>query len=214
MTDFEELRNRMVDEQLIPRGIKDPRVLSAMRRVPRHIFVGEAALEHAYGDHAIAIGEGQTISQPYMVGVMTEALDLHGDETVLEVGTGSGYQAAVLAELVMHVYSIERIAELAVRARRLLDGLGYQNISIKVFNGTLGWKEESPFDRIIVTAGAPEVPAALVEQLAEGGRLIIPVGDRYSQMLTRVGKKAGEIIKTELFPCVFVPLIGEHGWAR
>ncbi|HKZ72283.1 MAG TPA: protein-L-isoaspartate(D-aspartate) O-methyltransferase [Nitrospirota bacterium] len=214
MTDFEELRNRMVDEQLIPRGIKDPRVLSAMRRVPRHIFVGEAALEHAYGDHAIAIGEGQTISQPYMVGVMTEALDLHGDETVLEVGTGSGYQAAVLAELVMHVYSIERIAELAVRARRLLDGLGYQNVSIKVFNGTLGWKEESPFDRIIVTAGAPEVPAALVEQLAEGGRLIIPVGDRYSQMLTRVGKKAGEIIKTELFPCVFVPLIGEHGWAR
>jgi len=214
MTDFEELRNRMVDEQLIPRGIKDPRVLSAMRRVPRHIFVGEAALEHAYGDHAIAIGEGQTISQPYMVGVMTEALDLHGDERVLEVGTGSGYQAAVLAELVMHVYSIERIAELAVRARRLLDGLGYQNVSIKVFNGTLGWKEESPFDRIIVTAGAPEVPAALVEQLAEGGRLIIPVGDRYSQMLTRVGKKAGEIIKTELFPCVFVPLIGEHGWAR
>ncbi|MDZ4383909.1 MAG: protein-L-isoaspartate(D-aspartate) O-methyltransferase [Nitrospirota bacterium] len=214
MTDFEELRNRMVDEQLIPRGIKDPRVLSAMRKVPRHIFVGEAALEHAYGDHAIAIGEGQTISQPYMVGVMTEALDLHGDERVLEVGTGSGYQAAVLAELVRHVYSIERIAELAVRARRLLDGLGYQNVSIKVFNGTLGWKEESPFDRIIVTAGAPEVPAALVEQLAEGGRLIIPVGDRYSQMLTRVGKKAGEIIKTELFPCVFVPLIGEHGWAR
>ena len=214
MTDFEELRNRMVDEQLIPRGIKDPRVLSAMRRVPRHIFVGEAALEHAYGDHAIAIGEGQTISQPYMVGVMTEALNLHGNERVLEVGTGSGYQAAVLAELVMHVYSIERIAELAVRARRLLDGLGYQNVSIKVFNGTLGWKEESPFDRIIVTAGAPEVPAALVEQLAEGGRLIIPVGDRYSQMLTRVGKKAGEIIKTELFPCVFVPLIGEHGWAR
>ena len=145
---------------------------------------------------------------------MREAVDLHGDETVLEVGTGSGYQAAVLAELVMHVYSIERIAELAVRARRLLDGLGYQNVSIKVFNGTLGWKEESPFDRIIVTAGAPEVPAALVEQLAEGGRLIIPVGDRYSQMLTRVGKKAGEIIKTELFPCVFVPLIGEHGWAR
>ena len=214
MTDFEELRNRMVDEQLIPRGIKDPRVLSAMRRVPRHIFVGEAALEHAYGDHAIAIGEGQTISQPYMVGVMTEALDLHGDETVLEVGTGSGYQAAVLAEIVRHVYSVERIAELAVRARRLLDGLGYQNVSIKVFNGTLGWKEESPFDRIIITAGAPEVPAALVEQLAEGGRLIIPVGDRYSQMLTRVGKKAGEIIKTELFPCVFVPLIGEHGWAR
>lgn len=214
MADFEELRNRMVDEQLVPRGIKDERVLSAMRRVPRHIFVGEEAIDHAYEDHALSIGEGQTISQPYMVGVMTEALDLQGDEKVLEVGTGSGYQAAVLAELARQVYSIERIAELAVRAKRLLEGLGYQNISVKVFNGTLGWKEESPFDRIIVTAGAPEVPAALVEQLADGGRLIIPVGDRYYQMLTRVVKKAGEIIRTELFPCIFVPLIGEHGWER
>jgi len=212
MADFEELRNRMVDEQLIPRGIKDQRVLSAMRRVPRHIFVGEAAQDHAYGDHAISIGEGQTISQPYMVGAMTEALDLHGDERVLEVGTGSGYQTAVLAELVRHVYSIERIAVLAVRAKRLLEGLGYQNISIKVFNGTLGWKEESPFDRIIVTAGAPEIPAVLVKQLAGGGRFIIPVGDRYSQMLTRVEKISGEVITTRLFPCIFVPLIGEHGW--
>jgi len=174
--------------------------------------VGEAAQDHAYGDHAISIGEGQTISQPYMVGAMTEALDLHGDERVLEVGTGSGYQTAVLAELVRHVYSIERIAVLAVRAKRLLEGLGYQNISIKVFNGTLGWKEESPFDRIIVTAGAPEIPAVLVKQLAGGGRFIIPVGDRYSQMLTRVEKISGEVITTRLFPCIFVPLIGEHGW--
>ncbi len=214
MIDFEELRNRMVDEQLIPRGIKAPRVLSAMRRVPRHLFVGEELQSQAYGDYALPIGEGQTLSQPYMVGVMTEALELQGHERVLEIGTGSGYQAAVLAELAWHVYSVERIATLTMRAKRLLEELGYINISVKVFNGTLGWKEEGPYDGIIITAGAPEIPAPLIEQLKEGGRLIIPVGDRYSQILTRVVRTPEGVITTPLFPCIFVPLIGEHGWER
>lgn len=211
---FEELRNRMVDEQLLPRGIKDYRVLSAMRKIPRHLFVDEALRGHAYGDYALPIGEGQTISQPYMVGVMTEALELKGDEKVLEIGTGSGYQTAILAELAWYVYSVERVAPLAMRAKRLLDDLGYFNVSVTVSNGTLGLKEEGPFDGIIVTAGAPEIPEILLDQLAGGGRLIIPVGGRYSQILTRVIKRSGEVVTTPLFHCVFVPLIGEHGWER
>ena len=214
MFGFEELRNMMVDEQLIPRGIKDNRVLKAMRKVPRHLFVNKEAQGVAYGDYALPIGEGQTISQPYMVGVMTEAMELGGYEKVLEIGTGSGYQAAVLAELAGHVYTIERVESLSIRAKNILDELGYTNVFIKVSNGTLGWKEDSPFDAIIVTAGAPDVPQLLIEQLAEGGRLIIPVGDRYSQMLTKVIKTSDGIIKTNLFPCVFVPLIGEYGWGR
>ena len=202
----------MVDEQLIPRGIKDKRVLSAMRKVPRHLFVGEELMERAYGDYALPIGEGQTISQPYMVGVMTEALELRGGENVLEIGTGSGYQSAVLAELAGHVCTVERIAPLAMHAKRLLEEIGCFNVSVKVFNGTLGWKEEVPFDGIIVTAGAPHIPEILVEQLAEGGRLVIPVGDRYSQMLTKLVKTPGGVVTTYLLPCVFVPLIGEYGW--
>src|SRR3990167_9327456 len=166
---FEELRNMMVDEQLIPRGIKDNRVLKAMRKVPRHLFVNKEAQGAAYGDYALPIGEGQTISQPYMVGVMTEAMELGGGEKVLEIGTGSGYQSAVLAELAGHVYTVERIAPLAIHAKRLLEEIGCFNVSVKVFNGTLGWKEEVPFDGIIVTAGAPHIPEILVEQLAEGG---------------------------------------------
>lgn len=212
MVNFEELRNRMVDEQLIPRGIKDERVLAAMRKVPRHMFVGKYLRDQAYGDYALPIGEGQTISQPYMVGVMTEALGLKGNEKVLEIGTGSGYQAAVLAELARHVYTIERIASLAMRARDLLEKIGYDNVSVKVFNGTLGWREESPFDAIIVTAGAPEIPSALIEQIIEGGRLIIPVGDRYSQMLTKVVRTPEGVTAMPILPCIFVPLVGEHGW--
>ncbi len=204
----------MVDEHLLPRGIKDYRVLSAMRKVPRHLFVDEALRGQAYGDYALPIGEGQTISQPYIVGVMTEALELKGDERVLEIGTGSGYQTAILAELAWYVYSVERVASLAMRAKRLLNDLGYFNISVTVSNGTLGLKEEGPFDGIIVTAGAPEIPEILLEQLADGGRLIIPVGDRYSQILTRVIKRSGDVFTTPLFPCVFVPLIGEYGWER
>lgn len=204
----------MVEEQLIPRGVNDLRVIDAMRKVPRHLFVDESLRDKAYGDYALPIGEGQTISQPYMVAVMTEALGLKGEEKVLEVGTGSGYQTAILAELSKDVYSIERVASLAVRAEKLLRDLGYSNVFIKVANGTLGWKEEGPFDGIIVTAGAPDVPSTLVEQLKDGGRLIIPVGSRYSQMLTKVEKVKGEIVSTSLFPCVFVPLIGEYGWVR
>lgn len=212
MSNFEELRNRMVDEQLIPRGIKDKRVLSAMRKVPRHMFVNKGMEDVAYGDYALPIEEGQTISQPYMVGAMTEAMELKGDEKVLEIGTGSGYQTAILAELSARVCSIERIASLALRAENALCLLGYSNVTIRVFNGTLGWKEESPFDAIIVTAGAPYVPQTLVDQLAGGGRLIIPVGDRYSQMLTKVIKTLSGATTVNLFPCVFVPLIGEEGW--
>ncbi|MCC7202230.1 MAG: protein-L-isoaspartate(D-aspartate) O-methyltransferase [Nitrospirae bacterium] len=212
MTDFEEQRNAMVDEQIIPRGIKDGRVLSAMRRVPRHIFAGKELEWRAYGDNALPIGEGQTISQPYMVAVMTEALELKGDEKVLEIGTGSGYQAAVLAQLARSVYTMERIVSLSVRAETLMNDLGYFNVIFRVSNGTLGWKEEAPFDGIIVTAGAPEIPETLIEQLSDGGRLVIPVGDRYSQMLTKVVKTAKGIVTSHLLSCVFVPLIGDYGW--
>ena len=204
----------MVDEQLIPRGIKDVRVLSAMRKIPRHLFVDEAFKNRVYDDNAMSIGEGQTISQPYMVAVMTEALELKGDEKILEIGTGSGYQAAVLAELGGYVFTVERVQSLAARAERILDELGYFNISVRVSNGTMGWESESPFDRIIVTAGAPDVPEALINQLTDGGILVIPVGDRYSQMLKKVKKIAGDIITASLLPCVFVPLIGEYGWER
>ncbi len=214
MTDFAKLRNSMVDEQLIPRGIRDERVLSAMRRVPRHIFAGKGLEWRAYGDNALPIGEGQTISQPYMVAVMTEALELKGDEKVLEIGTGSGYQAAVLAELAGSVYTMERIASLAARAESLICDLGYSNVFFRASNGTLGWKDESPFDGIIVTAGAPDIPETLVEQLSDGGRLVIPVGDRYSQMLTKVVRTAQGIITMRLLPCVFVPLIGDYGWSQ
>jgi len=181
--EFETLRNMMVETQLIPRGIKDERVLSAMRKVPRHLFVDASLIDRAYEDHALPIGEGQTISQPYMVAIMTELLELKGDERVLEIGTGSGYQSAILAELSFKVYSIERIEGLATRARKILDSLGYRNIEIRIANGTYGWKEESPFNGIIVTAGAPDIPETLIEQLVEGGRLVIPVGDRWSQRL-------------------------------
>ncbi|MBI3611033.1 MAG: protein-L-isoaspartate(D-aspartate) O-methyltransferase [Nitrospirae bacterium] len=212
--DFERARLKMVDEQLVARGIKDPRVLSAMGRVARHLFVEEALADRAYGDHALPIGERQTISQPYMVALMTEALALKGPERVLEIGTGSGYQTAVLAELAARVYSIERIADLAVKARRLIASLGYRNATIKVFDGTIGWKDESPFDAILVAAGSPEIPAPLIEQLKVGGRMIIPVGDRTTQMLKKVIKTPTGVEAASLTGCVFVPLIGAHAWAK
>ncbi len=212
VNDYERARLKMVDEQLVARGIKDPRVLSAMGRVPRHLFVEEALRDRAYGDHALPIGERQTISQPYMVALMTESLALSGSERVLEIGTGSGYQAAVLAELAARVYSIERIAGLADKARRLLASLGCRNVTIKVFDGTYGWKGESPYDAILVTAGSPEVPTPLTEQLKEGGRMIIPVGDRTTQVLKKVTKTATGIEVSSMTGCVFVPLIGGHGW--
>lgn len=209
---FERLRHRMVEEQLMARGIKDERVLAAMRKVPRHLFIEEALWDRAYGDHALPIGERQTISQPYMVALMTEVLELRGPERVLEIGTGSGYQAAVLAELATKVYSIERIKPLAMKARAILEGLHYQNVVIKLFDGTYGWKDESPFDAIIVTAGAPEVPQPLLDQLKEGGRLAIPIGDRTSQILHRVIKTPTGSTDIPLTACVFVPLIGNYAW--
>lgn len=210
--DYDKSRQRMVDTQIIVRGIKDPRVIEAMRKVPRHCFVEEALHSQAYSDYPLPIGEKQTISQPYIVALMTEALELKGTERVLEIGTGSGYQAAVLAELAYKVYSIERINNLAIRARRTLDVLGYRNVIVKFGDGTLGWKEESPFEAIIVTAGAPVTPTPLIDQLASPGRLVIPVGDRYSQLLIRISKEGDKIKEENLGGVRFVSLIGEYGW--
>ena len=212
MTNYEQERRRMVDDQIVGRGIKDERVLAAMRRVPRHEFLPEAIRGMAYADNALPIGEGQTMSQPYMVAIMTELLGLTSTERVLEIGTGSGYQSAVLAELCIKVYTVERIKTIAEKARATLDRLGYQNVAIKVYDGTYGWKEMAPFDAIMVTAGAPEIPAPLVEQLKDGGRMVIPVGERFGQSLLKVVKIAEGTVTSRSIPCVFVPLIGNHGW--
>ena len=187
-------RERMVEEQLVRRGITDERVLAAMRRLPRQLFVQEALRERAYGDHPLPIGEEQTISQPYIVALMSSLLELNGREKVLEVGTGSGYQAAVLGALARRVCSIERLPRLAERARATLEALGVDNVWIRVGNGTLGWPDEAPFDRILVTAGGPAVPPPLFQQLAEGGRMVLPIGDVESQTLTvveNVGDRCG-----------------------
>ncbi len=202
----------MVDEQIAGRGVRDPRVLAAFRKVQRHEFMPAALEAQAYGDHAMPIGEGQTISQPYIVALMTEMLGLTGTERVLEIGTGSGYQAAILAELCEKVFTVERIKPLADRARQTLDRLGYTKVALKIFDGTYGWKEMSPFDVIIVTAASPDVPQPLVEQLKDGGRLVIPVGDRYSQDLVKVVKTDKGVVRTLSVPVVFVPLIGAYGW--
>ncbi len=210
--DYRVARERMVKTQLIPRGIKDQRVLDAMARVPRDRFVEEALVGEAYNDHPLPIGHHQTISQPYIVALMTEALELTGDETVLEIGTGSGYQTAILAELARRVCTVERIRPLLSRAKRTLEELGYQNVLFKAFDGTLGWEEHAPYDAIIVTAGAPAIPKPLLEQLAENGRLVIPVGNRYSQDLIKVTARGGRFIRQNLGGCRFVDLIGVHGW--
>ena len=202
----------MVEEQIIVRGIKDPKVIAAMKKVPRHLFVEEALQSQAYGDHPLPIGEKQTISQPYMVALMTEALLLNGKEKVLEIGTGSGYQTAILAELSEKVFSIERIRPLAIRARKLLYELGYFNVEIKIFDGTFGWMEESPFDAILVTAGSPDIPQPLIDQLTMGGRLVIPVGDAFVQDLFRMVKTEEGVKKEDLGGCRFVKLIGKYGW--
>ncbi|MBW1858520.1 MAG: protein-L-isoaspartate(D-aspartate) O-methyltransferase [Deltaproteobacteria bacterium] len=202
----------MVTTQIEARGIHDHRVLEAMRKVPRHLFVGEALQDQAYGDFPLPIGEGQTISQPYIVAEMTQALEVTPDDRVLEIGTGSGYQTAILAELAFRVYSIERVMELFVGSRKLLDQLGYHNVIVKCSDGTLGWPSESPFEAIIVTAGGPDVPDKLVQQLTVGGRMVIPVGDRLSQTLLKIRRNQGGAHTTDLGGCRFVKLIGEHGW--
>jgi protein-L-isoaspartate(D-aspartate) O-methyltransferase len=211
---YQKLRDEMVEHQLRARGISDERVLEALRRVPRHLFVPAARRDRAYDDTPLPLGEGQTISQPYMVAWMTELLELEGREVVLEVGTGSGYQAAVLGVLAKKVYTIERIPQLADEARKILDQLGLDNIEIVVGDGSKGLKEHAPYDRILVTAGSPSVPQVLVEQLADGGRLIIPVGPASMQMLTVVTRHGSEIETHEVGGCVFVPLVGMYGWEQ
>ncbi len=209
---FESARMRMIREQLIPRGIRDQRVLDAMAAVPRHIFVQDALRSQAYGDFSMPIGLNQTISQPYIVALMTQALELQGEETVLEIGTGCGYQTAVLARLAERVFSIERLKELHIRARHTLDQIQVFNAICTTDDGTLGWPQYSPFDAIIVTAGGPDIPQALIDQLADPGRLVIPIGDRDSQELVVLKKENGEISRQVIEKVRFVSLIGSQGW--
>ena len=209
---YEKLRHLMVEDQLRARGIKDERVLAAMESVPRHLFVDEHLQDNAYDDSALSIGEGQTISQPYMVAVMTELLELKGDEKVLEIGTGSGYQSAILSMLASEVFTVERIQALASRASRLLKEQNCTNVHVIVSDGTLGLPEHSPYDGIIVTAAAPHIPQQYIEQLNVDGRLVIPVGSRFSQILYKITKTPSGINSIMSTSCVFVPLIGKDGW--
>ena len=211
-SNFEKARARMVEEQLLPRSIHDQKTLEAMRKVPRHLFVEDAMKNQAYGDSPLPIGKGQTISQPYIVALMTQALGLKGHERVLEIGTGSGYQAAILSQICEKVYTVERIDTLLVQARKVFDSLHYLNILTKLDDGTNGWPEYGPYDAIVVTAGGPKVPLPLLEQLADPGILIIPVGDRGVQNLQFVTKKDGEITEKTIELVRFVNLVGDHGW--
>lgn len=213
---FDIARRKMVQEQIVARGVSSRNVIDAMLKIPRHIFVQEAFAMQAYSDTPLPIGEKQTISQPYMVALMTELLELNGTEKVLEIGTGSGYQTAILATLADRVYSAERIRPLALRARKCLDSLKLFNVQLRINDSEgsqIGWEEEAPFDAIIVTAGAPDVPGILVEQLAPGGRLVIPVGNESEQQLLKIVKNdQGELESTTSVACRFVPLIGKQGW--
>lgn len=212
MDQYVTARQRMVETQLKTRDIVDDRILKVMGEVPRHLFVDDAMRGRAYGDHPLPIGGGQTISQPYIVALMTQQLGLKGTEMVLEIGTGSGYQAAVLSRLCRQVYTVERVHILLAEARKTFDILRYYNIMTKLDDGTLGWPDQGPFDAIIVTAGGPSIPEPLVAQLADPGRLVIPVGDKQTQELQVVEKKEGEITVTSLCSVRFVDLIGAHGW--
>jgi protein-L-isoaspartate(D-aspartate) O-methyltransferase len=210
--EFHKPREKMVEMQLRRRGISDERVLSALLETPRHLFVDDNMAAKAYQDNPLPIGERQTISQPYIVACMTQALRLKGTEKVLEIGTGSGYQAAILSTLVDRVFSIERKPRLGRQAEKLLQKLGYHNVLVRIADGTYGWPEESPFDAIIVTAAAPNLQKKLISQLREGGRLVIPVGEAHLQDLLLYKKKRGEIIEENLGKCRFVKLIGKHAW--
>ncbi len=210
--DYQISRKRMVAEQLISGGVTDPRVLTAMAKIPRHLFVPEGMVSQAYSDHPLHIGQGQTISQPVVVALMTQALELKGGEKVLDIGTGSGYQAAVLCELAKEVYSIERIDSLSHRARRVLYDVGYVNFKLRIGDGTLGWPEAAPFDAIIAAAGSPEIPRTYLQQLKDGGRLVMPVGGEESQDLIVVIRRGNTFEKRVLSTCRFVKLIGEGGW--
>lgn len=214
MQQYSGHRLKMVESQLVGRGVKDARVLEAMQNVPRHLFVSGALQHKAYGDHPLPIGEDQTISQPYMVGLMSEALQLASHDRVLEIGTGSGYQTAVLAELAGQVFTIERIRSISLAAQKLLDQLGYQNIVYKIFDGSYGWRDQSPYDAILITAGVPEIPKTLVEQLKDGGRMVIPVGSDEKQSLTILTKNGVHVDTHVIADCKFVRLVGKYGWTE
>ena len=215
MSDFAVQRERMVRDLIAARGIKDERVLNTLRKIPRHLFVKDHLRPQAYGDHALPIGtnSGQTISQPYIVARMTEMLEVGPEHSVLEIGTGSGYQTAILANLARRVYSLERIPDLAQAAIPRMRQLGLDNVKIQIFDGTVGWSEWAPYDRILVTAGAPKVPEPLLGQLAPGGALLVPEGPRHLQRLVLYRKSPrGEIRRREGEEVAFVPLLGRHGW--
>jgi len=209
---YQLVREEMVQTQIRARGVRDERVIEAMRRVPRHFFVDSALRGQAYDDYPLPIAGGQTISQPYIVACMTELLQLTGEETVLEIGTGSGYQTAILSLLCRKVYSVERLNSLLAKARKVFDALAYFNIVARLADGTLGWPEMAPFDAIIVTAGGPEIPPPLLDQLADPGRLVMPVGDQKQQQLRLVSKRNGQLLTESLAGVRFVDLIGIHGW--
>lgn len=211
-----EAQARMVEKQLVARSITDPRVLAAMNEIPRHLFLERELWDYAYQDSPQPIGYGQTISQPYIVAFMTQSLLLpeHGQSVVLEIGTGSGYQAAVLSRLAAEVYSVERIEPLARQARQRLRDLGIYNVEIRVGDGGYGWPEHAPYDGILATAAGPEVPAPLLAQLGDGAYLVVPVGPRQQQELLRLQRRGHRIMEERLAPVAFVPLIGEHGWAE
>lgn len=209
-----DARMKMVEDQLVRRGIKNQKVLEAMRKVQRHLFVAEKEWDRAYDDTPLSIPCSQTISQPYMVALMTELIEPDKNKTVLEIGTGSGFQTAILAETCKQVYSIERHQELTEQSEGVLRKLGYHNVAIKTDDGTVGWKEKAPFDAIIVTAGAPELPDILIEQLVDRGMMVIPVGTHYRQNLELVQKRGDSYIQKTICGCIFVPLIGRGGWAE
>ncbi len=212
--DFFSSRLRMVEEQVKGRGINDPRVISAMAEVPRHLFVPHSLQSQAYRDIALPIGEGQTISQPYMVALMSAALELKGKERVLEIGTGSGYQTAILSKLAERVYSVERIRSLLERARKILDQLQCHNVLTRLFDGSLGWKEEAPFEAILVTAATVSPPPPLLQQLKEGGIMVVPIGSAQTQKLIRIRRRFKSLIQEDLGECQFVAMIGRYGLTK
>ncbi len=209
MEEFASLRERMVEEQIIARGVKDKKVIEVMKKVPRHLFVPEEYRQYSYEDEPLPIGEGQTISQPYIVAYMTEILELKEDDKVLEVGTGSGYQTAILAEIVKEVYTVEIIESLSKRAQKVLKELGYENIYFKIGDGTYGWKEHSPYNAILVTAAPSKIPESLQNQLDDGGRMIIPVGSFFQELVLVIRQK-NKFKKKKLIPVRFVPLVSTH----
>ncbi|MDD5454681.1 MAG: protein-L-isoaspartate(D-aspartate) O-methyltransferase [Candidatus Ratteibacteria bacterium] len=213
-TDYKSLRENMVDCQIKARGINGEKVLKAMREIPRHLFIPEQQRSYAYEDFPVPIGEGQTISQPHIVALMTEMLQLKGHEKVLEIGTGSGYQSAILSKIAKEVYTVEKIEYLALKAEKIFKILGYNNIKVKIGDGTEGWSEHAPYDGIIITAGSPKIPEPLIEQISEDGRLVIPIGDAFSQDLTVAQKIKGKLTKRIICGCIFVPLIGKHAWEK